>query len=309
MSDFALLCDKKTTSYILTWLSELSSVRRLSNNTIAAYKRDIVQFASFIANHKGSKIDLEILTELKPADFRAFLAFRRSNGVNSRSLARQLSSLKSLFLYLEQAKVLKNDSLSIIRAPKINKSLPRSISKLEAKNTLSFVAELEEVAWVSARDIAVLSLCYGAGLRISEALSLSRSDIQNDAMRVKGKGNKERLVPILLPIKTAINNYLELCPFNLSTTEPMFLGVKGGVLSPRIIQKRVEQLRFALGLPSFATPHALRHSFATHLLECKGDLRTIQELLGHASLSSTQIYTKVESEQLLKSYLSAHPRG
>ncbi|MCF6343717.1 MAG: tyrosine recombinase XerC [Devosiaceae bacterium] len=309
MTDFALLCDKKTNKYIIAWLNELSAVRRLSKNTIEAYQRDIGQFISFISSHHGEKVSLKLLKNLKPSDFRAFLASRRSNDVSSRSIARSLSSLKSLFLYFEQRDIIKNEALNIIRAPKLGKTLPRALSEDEAKKTLSSINELEDIAWVSARDIAVLSLCYGAGLRISEALGLRRMDIETSSMRIRGKGNKERIVPLIGNIEKAIKKYLELCPFEITNNHPMFFGVKGGTLSPRIIQKRVEQLRSALGLPPSATPHALRHSFATHLLGRGGDLRTIQELLGHASLSSTQIYTKVENEQLLESYLSAHPRG
>ncbi len=309
MADFALLCDKKTNKYIIAWLNELSAVRRLSKNTIEAYQRDIGQFISFISAHHGEKVNLKLLKTLKPSDFRAFLASRRSNDVSSRSIARSLSSLKSLFLYFEQRDIIKNEALNIIRAPKLGKTLPRALSEDEAKKTLSSINELEDVAWVSARDIAVLSLCYGAGLRISEALGLRPMDIETSSMRIRGKGNKERIVPLIGNIEKAIKKYLELCPFEIINNKPMFFGVKGGTLSPRIIQKRVEQLRSALGLPPSATPHALRHSFATHLLGRGGDLRTIQELLGHASLSSTQIYTKVENEQLLECYLSAHPRG
>ncbi len=309
MSNFALYSDKKTTIYIKSWLGEMKSVRRLASNSIDAYKRDINQFIAFIAKHHQCVVDLKILQDLKPADFRSFLAYRRNQDVSSRSLARTLSALKSFFIYLESQNIIKNESLSIIRSPKIGKSLPKALSVDEAKGAISIVNELEEIPWVSARDIAVLSLCYGAGLRISEALALSKSDIETNAMRIIGKGNKMRLVPLMQPIEKAIKTYLKLCPFPLNTQQPMFRGVKGGVLSARLIQRRVVQLRAALGLPPSATPHALRHSFATHLLSKGGDLRTIQELLGHASLSTTQIYTKVDSEQLLQSYQKAHPRG
>ncbi len=309
MSDFSLYSDKKTTTHIKSWLSEMKSVRRLAANSIDAYQRDIAQFIAFIAKHYQARVDLKILQDLKPTDFRSFLAYRRNQNVSSRSLARTLSALKSFFIYLERQNIIKNESLSIVRSPKIGKSLPKALSVDEAKNTIALIDELEESPWVSARDIAVLSLCYGAGLRISEALALSKSDIEANAMRIIGKGNKMRLVPLMQPIEKAIKSYLKLCPFPLNAKEPMFKGVKGGVLSARLIQRRVVQLRSALGLPPSATPHALRHSFATHLLSKGGDLRTIQELLGHASLSTTQIYTKVDSEQLLESYQKAHPRG
>ncbi len=309
MTDFAFFADKKTASYIKAWLSEMALVKRLAPNTISAYQRDISQFMEFSFNHLGETINLQILQNLKAMDFRAFLAFRRNKQVSSRSLARSLSALKSFFLYLELHDIIKNEALNIINSPKIGKSLPKALSVDEAKKSISFIDEIENNAWVSARDIAVLSLCYGAGLRISETLALSQGDIENSVMRIRGKGNKTRLVPLMEPIKRAINDYLKLCPFSLSQAEPMFKGVKGGVLSARIVQRRLVQLRTMLGLPSSATPNALRHSFATHLLGKGGDLRTIQELLGHASLSSTQIYTKVDSEQLLSGYLQAHPRG
>ena len=180
---------------------------------------------------------------------------------------------------------------------------------MEAKAIISTTAAMEEVPWVAARDMAVLSLCYGAGLRIAEALSLTRADLEGTAMRVTGKGGKTRLVPLISSVRAAIDAYLKLCPFPLNPSQLMFRGAKGGVLSPRLIQLRVVQLRSALGLPPSATPHALRHSFATHLLSRGGDLRSIQELLGHASLSTTQIYTAVDTDRLLASYRAAHPRG
>ena len=179
----------------------------------------------------------------------------------------------------------------------------------EAKAAIATTADMEETPWIAARDIAVLSLCYGAGLRIAEALSLSKADLEGSALRVTGKGGKTRLVPLIASVRQAIDAYLKLCPFPLNASMPMFRGAKGGVLSPRLIQLRVVELRSALGLPPSATPHALRHSFATHLLGRGGDLRAIQELLGHASLSTTQIYTAVDTDRLLDAYRAAHPRG
>jgi len=205
--------------------------------------------------------------------------------------------------------MLSTEALNTIRTPRTKKSLPKALTVLEAKATVSTTAELEERPWVAARDMAVLSLCYGAGLRISEALSLSRSDLESPTLRVTGKGGKTRMVPLIEPVRQAVETYVSLCPFKLTPSQPLFRGVKGGVLSPRLIQMRVAQLRGALGLPPSATPHALRHSFATHLLGRGGDLRAIQELLGHASLSTTQIYTAVDTERLLDAYRAAHPRS
>jgi integrase/recombinase XerC len=205
--------------------------------------------------------------------------------------------------------VLSTEALNTLRTPKAKKSLPKALTILEAKATIATTDELEDRPWVAARDMAVLSLCYGAGLRISEALALSRADLEGAALRVTGKGGKTRLVPLIDPVRQSIDAYVKLCPFPLTPSQPLFRGVKGGVLSPRLIQMRMAQLRGALGLPPGATPHALRHSFATHLLGRGGDLRAIQELLGHASLSTTQIYTAVDTERLLEAYRAAHPRG
>jgi len=309
MSDFINFTNGQTNDLIIAWLGELKSVRQLAAKTVEAYQRDLNQFTTFLFNHHAQKIDLKLLENLKPADFRAFLAYRRNDDVNSRSLARSLSALKSFFSYLEMQNLIKNEALNLIKMPKLGKSLPKALSVDEAKKTISSIDEMEDIAWISARDIAALSLCYGAGLRISEVLALTKTDIETNAMRIIGKGDKMRLVPLMPPISLAISKYLKLCPFIITKNEPMFKGVKGGILSARIIQRRVVQLRSALGLPPSATPHALRHSFATHILNKGGDLRTIQELLGHASLSTTQIYTKVDNEQLLQSYLKAHPRG
>ncbi len=309
MSDFINFTNGQTNDLIIAWLGELKSVRQLAAKTVEAYQRDLSQFIAFLFNHHAQKIDLKLLENLKPTDFRAFLAYRRNDDVSSRSLARSLSALKSFFNYLEMQNLIKNEALNLIKAPKLGKSLPKALSIDEAKKTISSIDEMEDIAWISARDIAALSLCYGAGLRISEALALTKADIETNAMRIIGKGDKMRLVPLMPPISLAIAKYLKLCPFNIAKSEPIFKGVKGGILSARIIQRRVVQLRSALGLPPSASPHALRHSFATHLLNKGGDLRSIQELLGHASLSTTQIYTKVDNEQLLENYIKAHPRG
>jgi integrase/recombinase XerC len=264
---------------------------------------------TFLAGHTGGTLTLATLKDIRAADIRAFMAARREESLGSRSLARALSALKSFFRFLEREGVMSTEALNVIRTPKQPKSLPKALTVLEAKATISTTAELEERPWVAARDMAVLSLCYGAGLRISEALALSRADLEGSAMRVLGKGGKIRLVPLISSVRASVETYLELCPFALGPSQPLFRGVKGGVLSPRLIQMRVVQLRSALGLPPSATPHALRHSFATHLLGRGGDLRAIQELLGHASLSTTQIYTAVDTDRLLESYRAAHPRG
>ena len=305
----AFSTDADLARHLAGWLRELGAVRRLAPKTLEAYQRDLAQFLAFTAGHTGGTVGIATLRDLRPADIRAYLASRRNDRLTSRSLARALSAIRSCFGYLEREGVVAVEALNAIRTPRQPRSLPKALTVLEAKDTIAATAEMEERPWVAARDMAVLSLCYGAGLRIAEALALTRADLEGPALRVTGKGGKTRLVPLLAAVRQSIDSYLGLCPFHLAAGEPLFRGVRGGVLSPRLIQLRVVQLRAALELPPSATPHALRHSFATHLLGRGGDLRAIQELLGHASLSTTQIYTAVDTERLLESYRAAHPRG
>lgn len=305
----AFLTDDDIAGQIARWQRDMASVRRLAAKTLEAYSRDLGQFFAFLAQHTGGAVSLATLREMRAADIRAFMASRREDRIEARSLARALSAIKSFFRFLEREGVMATEALNIVRTPKAKKSLPKALTVMEAKATIATTDEMEDRPWVAARDMAVLSLCYGAGLRISEALGLSRADLDGPALRVTGKGGKTRLVPLIDSVRAAIDTYLGLCPFPLTPTQPLFRGVKGGVLSPRLIQLRVAQLRGALGLPPSATPHALRHSFATHLLGRGGDLRAIQELLGHASLSTTQIYTAVDTERLLDAYRAAHPRS
>ncbi len=309
MVDSAFATDDALRTQLAGWQRELGAVRRLSANTLTAYGRDLDQFLSFLAGHTGGPVSLQTLADLRGADIRAFMAQRRSESLGSRSLARVLSALKSFFRYLEREGVVASAALDVIRTPKLPKSLPKALTVEEARGTITTTGEMEESPWVAARDMAVLSLCYGAGLRISEALALTKGDLEGEVLRVTGKGGKQRLVPLIEPVRRAIDLYLELSPYKSWPEEPLFRGVRGGVLSARVIQLRMVHLRSALGLPPSATPHALRHSFATHLLGRGGDLRAIQELLGHASLSTTQIYTAVDTEHLLDSYRKAHPRG
>ncbi|NMA97346.1 MAG: tyrosine recombinase XerC [Phyllobacteriaceae bacterium] len=309
MTDSAFATDDFIRSRISDWLRDLGSVRRLSPRTLEAYGRDLGQFMSFLSSHMGGPVSLEFLQQLRGADIRAFMAQRRNETLGSRSLARVLSALKSFFGFLEREGTLTTEALNVIRTPKIPRSLPKALTVVEARDTIEATAELEDRPWVAARDMAVISLCYGAGLRISEALALTPADLESDTLRITGKGGKIRMVPLIAPVRAPIETYRKLCPFIIRSSEPLFRGVRGGVLSPRLIQLRMQQLRSALGLPPSATPHALRHSFATHLLGKGGDLRAIQELLGHSSLSTTQIYTAVDTERLLESYAQAHPRG
>jgi integrase/recombinase XerC len=309
MTDSAFATDAFIQSQIAAWLRDLGSVKRLAPKTLEAYQRDISQFMSFLAGHMGGAISLTSLKELRGADIRAFMAQRREESLGSRSLARVLSALRSFFGHLERENILTTEALNVVRTPKIARSLPKALTVIEARQTIETTEEMEDRPWVAARDMAVITLLYGAGLRISEALALTTADLESDVLRVTGKGGKVRIVPLIAPARQAVDRYLALSPYKVSTKEPLFRGIKGGVLSPRAVQKRMEQLRSALGLPPSATPHAMRHSFATHLLGRGGDLRAIQELLGHASLSTTQIYTAVDAEHLLASYAKAHPRG
>ncbi len=309
MPSTAFLVDETIEKAIAGWLRDLGSVRRLAPKTLEAYGRDLSQFMVFLAGHAGGPVNLATLREMRGADVRAFMAARRTDDVGSRSLARSLAAIRSFFRFLEREGILSTEALNVVRTPKQPKPVPKALTVLEAKGTITATSEKEARPWIAARDAAVLSLLYGAGLRIAEALSLSRADLETSMLRVTGKGGKTRLVPLIATVRAAIEEYLKLCPFALNPTQPMFRGEKGGVLSPRLIQLRVVELRSALGLPPSATPHALRHSFATHLLGRGGDLRAIQELLGHASLSTTQVYTAVDTDRLLESYRAAHPRA
>lgn len=297
------------------WLGYLGAERRMSPKTLEAYERDVGQFLAFLADHLGGTPGLKHLARLTPADVRAFMAARRSDGAGNRTLMRGLAGTRSFARFLERDGKGKVGALSAIRTPKLARSLPKPLAIKDAKRMAD--TDLREgetrAPWIIARDAAVLGLLYGSGLRIAEALSLKREQAPlpntGDAITVTGKGNKARMVPVLPQVAKLIADYVALCPIELPPEGPLFVGARGGPLLPRIVQLAMARLRGALGLPDSATPHALRHSFATHLLARGGDLRSIQELLGHASLSTTQIYTAVDSERLLEVYATAHPRA
>jgi integrase/recombinase XerC len=297
------------------WLAHLRSERRLSPKTLEAYARDVRQCLGFLCEHWGRRVTLSGFAALEASDVRAFMAMRRACDIGGRSLMRALAGLRSFGRFLEREGRGKVGALSAIRAPKVGKSLPKPVPVAAAKR----LADADERAgetrdpWIWARDAAVMGLLYGSGLRISEALGLRRRDVPlpgaGDVLVVTGKGDKTRMVPVLQNVLALIEDYVAICPHPLPPEGAIFVGARGGPLSPRIIQLTMERLRGALGLPDSATPHALRHSFATHLLSRGGDLRAIQELLGHASLSTTQIYTGIDSERLLEVYRNAHPRA
>jgi integrase/recombinase XerC len=297
------------------WLSHLRAERRLSPKTLEAYARDVRQCLDFLCEHFGARVTLARFSKLEATDVRAFMAMRRADDIASRSLMRTLAGLRSFGRFLEREGKGKVGALSAIRAPKVGKTLPKPLQVAAAKRLADADERADETreTWILARDAAVMALLYGSGLRISEALGLNRRDVprpgEGDVLVVTGKGNKTRMVPVLQNVLALIADYVAICPYPLPPERPIFVGARGGPLSPRIIQLTMERLRGALGLPDSATPHALRHSFATHLLSRGGDLRAIQELLGHSSLSTTQIYTGIDSERLLEVYRSAHPRG
>jgi integrase/recombinase XerC len=295
------------------WLSWLAHERRVAELTRAAYAGDISQFLSFLARHQGDLPCLASLASLTRGDFRAWMAARQAEGIEARSLARALSALKNLFRFLAKRGLAANGAIATLRAPKLPRAVPKPLTVGEAMDVVEEVASLQDIDWIGKRDAAILMLLYGAGLRIGEAVSLNRRDLpmtgEARTLAVTGKGRKTRIVPLLPEIVEAVRGYLAACPWGGTGSDPLFMGAKGGRLSPRLLQKAMQTLRLALGLPETATPHALRHSFATHLLRAGGDLRAIQELLGHSSLSTTQRYTEVDAKHLMQVYQAAHPRA
>ena len=293
-------------SFIHRWQNWLKDERRYSLHTLDAYSRDLSVFFDFLKDYLKRAAERQDLASLDVHGFRAFLSARADCHIDKNSLAREISTLRNFFKWLNRSKILKNEDISVIVNPRRPKILPKALDVTQIFNLLKKSEKNQD--WQGLRDTAIFTILYGCGLRISEALALNVGDItHNDFLRVKGKGNKERIVPLLPLVKENISAYLAACPYKLTNGEPLFLGARGDRISPRIIQRNLEKLRRELGLPDTVTPHALRHSFATHLLAEGTDLRSIQELLGHASLSTTQRYTDVQIETLQKEYLKAHP--
>ncbi len=311
MNELLIIADPHLMTERRAWLENLARERRLSGHTLDAYERDTRQFLTFMTGHLGGPTTLRDVEALRPADFRAFLAARRKEGSGARSVARNLAGIRSFLRHLEKKGLVNAAGASAVRSPKQPKSLPKPLSDKQAIAAVSNESQLHDEPWIAARDAAVMTLLYGCGLRISEALDLTPADVRTGTttLRITGKGNKTRLVPLLPVVLEAVAKYRQLCPIHLDEGEPLFRGSRGGKLQPAIIQRAMQKLRGAFGLPETATPHALRHSFATHLLAGGGDLRTIQELLGHASLSTTQVYTGVDASRLLEVYDRAHPRA
>lgn len=290
------------------WLAQLGAVRGRSAKTVEAYRRDVATYLGFMAGHTGGPMGKTALGGVTVRDLRAWMAARRASGVASRSLARELSAVRGFYGWLDRAHGVDCPAIGAVRAPKVPARLPRPVAPLDAQRLIA-ASGFHQEPWIAARDTAALTLLWGAGLRISEALGLTQGDAPlGDTVRVIGKGGKTRTVPVVPVAGHAVEAYRRLCPHAPGPDGALFLGARGGPLNPRLLQRAMATARQALGLPASATPHALRHSFATHLLQAGGDLRAIQELLGHASLSSTQIYTGVDEARLLEVYEAAHPR-
>ena len=298
------------TALVVEWLAALADARRRSPHTVRAYAATLHGFVAFVAHSHGGPVDTAVLNGLGLVDIRAYLAHRRGDGLVNASVAREVSALRTFFAWGARSHGLSRAALAGLKSPKVPRRVPRPVSPQAARDLAEGAGDGAAQPWIAARDTAVLLLCYGAGLRISEALGLTGADLPLAAtLSVTGKRAKTRVVPLLRTVRDAVELYLALTPWPVAATEPIFRGAKGGPLQPELVRRAMAAARTALGLPATATPHALRHSFATHLLARGADLRSIQALLGHASLSSTQIYTAVDAAQLLDVYRHAHPRA
>lgn len=305
-----VLLSPEVSAALAGWLAHLRALDGASDNTLRAYAADVGRYLSFMARHRGGSEGLKALAALPTQDLRAWMAHERDRDLGARSLARALSAVKGFTAWAADRSGADATPVLTARGPRLKRRLPRPLSPEGAGAMLDDVGEGARAAWIAARDTAVLTLLYGSGLRISEALSLTGADHPlPEVLRIRGKGGKERLVPVLPIARTAVAAYVAQCPFEPGRADPLFRGARGGPLNPRLIALAMERSRARLGLPASATPHALRHSFATHLLAAGGDLRAIQELLGHASLSTTQGYTAVDATHLMAVYERAHPRA
>ena len=292
------------------WATHERAIKAAAPNTIKAYVQDVSEFIGFMTRYKAEPQGLGALEHITIRDMRAWMANARGNGLTARSLSRALSAVKTFYKWLAKQNGFEPTAVLTIRAPKFQKKLPRPLTAKAAGQVIETMADLQPESWVAARDLAVATLLYGCGLRISEALSLRFKDTPlKSSLHMTGKGGKTRVVPVLPIARDAVDDYLHKCPYAIAPDDQIFRGVQGKPLSPRMVQKSMETTRAILGLPASATPHALRHSFASHLLQSGGDLRAIQELLGHSSLSTTQAYTAIDSAHLMDVYAKAHPKG
>ena len=295
---------------IMKWQKWLKNEKRASAHTLSSYRFDIENLLRFLGKHRGRQINLGILAALTLGDFRAWLAHNAADNLEAASRARAVAGVRNFFRWLDRTGTLHNAAIEFLKLPKVSRRLPRPVSVSEAEDIVALAKNVPREGWVGMRDEALFTLLYGAGLRISEALSLTHADlVQKDRITVIGKGNKQRSVPMLPIVREALDRYLAARPFTAKNDKPIFVGTRGEKLNPAIAQRHLRTLRRQLGLPDSVTPHALRHSFATHLLADGADLRSLQELLGHSSLSTTQLYTKIDPQQLAETYLKAHPRA
>lgn len=299
------LCSKEVAEQIENWLAHLGKQKNYSEKTVVSYETDLRLFLIFLNEHLGEAPGLQNLQSLELSDFRSFLSSRNMEGVSQTSNARGISAIRSFFKFLEKKEIIKNSAIKAVKISKRSKKLPKA---LNLEQILDIISELQCEDWIDYRNRAVLMLLYGCGLRISEALGLNKSEFENanETLVIKGKGNKQRVAPLLPEVKQAISQYLKTLPYD---SEALFLGERGGRLRPEIIQKKIRQLRIDLNLPEHATPHSLRHSFATHLLSEGADLRSIQELMGHESLATTEKYTHIDVKRLTDGYKKSHPRS
>ena len=310
--EYLITCDQNLSGQFASWCEYIRYEKRLADKTLEAYQRDVRQFLQHFTGHLGNPVTIADIAKLRPVDLRGFLARRRSEGAEARTLARSLSGIRSFIRFLERQGLAESAGLNATRAPKLPRKLPKPMSESSALKVTRTLEQMAEEPWIAARDAACMALMYGCGLRIGETLALKPEQFSakdNTVLRIRGKGNKLRMVPLLPFVHQCVEDYIKACPYVIEDHQPLFRGAKGGPLNAAIIQKQMRKLRGALGLPANATPHSLRHSFATHLLSEGGDLRSIQELLGHASLSTTQMYTGVDTAKLLEIYDSNHPRS
>lgn len=304
------IADGRLLTAIEEWQRWLKTEKRCSGHTAAAYGRDLAFFLKFLQDYTAKTPSFDILEKMEVTDFRAYLAARTQEGIGRTSLARNMSTLRNFFNFLERNALLSNPAINVIHSPSVPKALPKPLTREQAFNVIRTAGELQEAAWLKKRDMAFVTLLYGCGLRIGEALSLDVKDRPaSDVMTILGKGHKERVVPVLPVVREMINAYLKERPDGAPDNAPLFIGARGERVNPGVMQRQMRKIRDMLGLPETATPHALRHSFATHLLSGGSDLRTIQELLGHSSLSTTQRYTGLDADRMMEVYTHAHPRA
>ena len=311
IKDFVQICEKKLLNAVEDWYNWLSMERRLSVNTSQNYLIDLKEFLLFLKKDLSHAIAIKDLKELTVTDFRSFLMAQTNAGIGRSSIARHMSSLRNFFRFLRKKELVNNTAITVIKPARPKKTLPKPLEQKDTSVLLNMAMKNQKERWQGLRDVALLTLLYGCGLRISEALNLTVGEWRkmSDVLIIRGKGNKQRLVPVLPLVKNVVSKYLSERPDDLPSDTALFIGARGEQLNPGVVQRQVRRLRRAAGLPESVTPHALRHSFATHLLTNGADLRSVQELLGHSSLSATQRYTEIDTVHLTKVYNAAHPRA